>query len=345
MSKLSLIQGTWDVCSLDDIIKIDVPISNNKGSTEKKEIKMQVDDDFSAECPECHILLVKKWNEFCLACSKCGFMETVSKSETLGLQSGENHNVSNNSYMSFKPVGGGKNHLYTNTMIKYTSEAATYKDNQILSKLKHYNFINNDIQVPQTILESSCEMIITIKNCKIDGNYVRRGKSLRGILGAAVYAECQRAGITKTKAQIAHMMKVDESNITNGWDELVYFESKGIIILPKNKDPSDDFFNELFEIFEIPIEKYKQFALDLLDRMILKNIKEVQNCQNFSKCIGLVYFMGLYFKLPGITHEAISLNYTKIARSTYLNVAKSVTANLTILDKVFKHHNLSSIPL
>lgn len=323
--------GSWDVCSLDDIINIDNPFAEKK-----KELE-------SANCPVCHITLSKLHSEYSLDCKTCGYMEVVSKSETLGMQSGDNHNVSSNSYMSFKPVGGGKNHLYTNTMIKYTSEAAVYKDNQVLDKIVRYNFINNELNLPQSILDSACELFITIKNSVVEGNYVRRGKSLRGVLGAGVYVECQRAGITKTKAQIAKMMQVDESHITNGYDELVYFDSKGVILLPKNKDPSEDFFNELFEIFEIPI-RYKQFALDLLERMIVKNIKEVQNCQNFSKCIGIVYFMGLHFKFKNITHENISINYNKIARSTYLNITKAVQSNFGILEKTFKKHNLSIIP-
>jgi transcription initiation factor TFIIIB Brf1 subunit/transcription initiation factor TFIIB len=227
-------------------------------------------------------------------------------------------------------------------MTKYTSEKDTYRDNQILALLKQYNFINNNLTLPQNILEAACKLFITIKNAE-DKKFVRRGNTRKGILGACIYAECIRAEITKTKSQIAELMQVEETHVTAGWNELLYYHNAGIIELPKNIEPYEAYFNTYFEIFhEIPITPYKAFAIDLLKKMQKHGVLEIQQCNNTTKCIGIMYYISQTWYPNVITHDSIQTRCGKISRATYLTVAQSITRNLSQpwMQKLLKKHEL-----
>lgn len=337
--------GNFEVCSIDDIIEIIPSITFKKENTQaNKDNKGSDFIETERFCPiDIEIKLIRQCNEYSYVCPKCAYMEVLEDNLSCNIQTGDGHNVSNNSYMSFKPTGI-KNRIYQNTMIKYTSEKNVYRDTQIHELLKKYNFINNDLTIPQNILESAAQMFITLKNSQ--ESYVKRGKSRRGVLGAAIYFECLRAGITKTKSQIAKMMKVDESDITHGENELKYYASigGGIIDIPENVNPFSDYFNTYFEIFNIPVDKYKDFAMDLLETMIAKNVTEVLSCHNNTKCIGVVYFIGKHFKLPDISHENISKNCNGITRSTYLNIYNAIIKyiNKSSIAIIFKKYGFST---
>ncbi len=326
-NKLSIgsTQTEWKVCDLDEAVRITQPIKpiNNTGDNEE------------LMCSTCHIEMVKSWNEYNSICPKCDVMITVGVTgDHHTMSASENHNTSSNSYMLFKPVGA-QNKLYHRTLLKCTSEYERYRDTQILQLLKQYNYINSDLTVPQNVLRAACEMFICLKG----HDYVRRGKTRRGVLGACIYVQCQIHHVTKTKFQIAKLMQVEEAKITFGLEELQQYATLGVIEIPENVDPTADYIDTYFEIFDIPTI-YKQFAIDLLDRMTKKKIDEVMQCFNTTKCIGVIFFLGRLLHMSGINHEQIAQNCENISRGTYLNVSNAITNNKAKLRKVFVRHNM-----
>lgn len=314
--------ATWGVAPLDEIIsRVDPKIVKQKISTAE------------LDCPKCHIEMTKSWNEFNLVCPKCHVSTPIGVGESHTIGASENYNTSNNAYMCFKPVGT-KNRLYHNTMIKYTSESEPYRDQQILTLLKQYNFINSDFKLPQDVIKAACEMFIKLRS----HDYVRRGGTRRGVLGACIYEQCRVANITKTKTQIAKLMQVNEAKITFGLDELQSYHKLGVVEVSQNVDPTSDYVNSLFEIFDLDQDR-KQFVIDLLERMTKKNVEEVAACFNTTRVVGAVYFLS---KLMGwgLTHDKIAANCDGISRGTYLNVSNAITKNEKKLRKCFVRNNV-----
>jgi transcription initiation factor TFIIIB Brf1 subunit/transcription initiation factor TFIIB len=314
--------GEWEICDTQEVLDLTNPILNESENRRDE-----------TECPKCHIEMVKSWNEYNLVCSKCSLCKVIDQEEHHTIGAGENHNTSSNAYMCFKPTGT-KNRLYHNTMIKCTSVYEPFRNELILRLLKQYNFINESFKIPLNVIKNACERFIALR----DHDYVRRGKTRRGVLGACIYVECIIDHITKTKTQIAQMLKVEESKITFGLEELQNYCRLGVIDLPVNNDPIPDYVDNLFEIFEIDQTK-KTFIIELIDRMMKKKIEEVQNCFNITKCVGAVYFLSKLLSL-GITHEQIALNCDNISRGTYLNVTNAIYKNEEKLRKVFVRHNM-----
>jgi transcription initiation factor TFIIIB Brf1 subunit/transcription initiation factor TFIIB len=307
--------NAWTVCPLDDIV------ANFRA--------FDVSNAQTLDCPKCHIEMTKSWNEYNMICPKCHLCKSIGLSgEHHNIGTGESHNTSNNAYMCFKPVGT-KNRLYHNTMIKYTSEYEPYRDAQILQLLKQYNYVNTDFTIPQDVLRQACEMFILMR----DHDYVRRGQTRRGVLGACIFVQCQKNHIAKTKTQIAKMMQVEESKITFGLDELNQYAKLGVIDMPQNVDPTSDYIDNYFEIFEIPVQ-HAAFAKALAERMSRKKIEEVGQCFNTTKCIGVIYFLSRHLGL-NITHDMISQNCDGMSRGTYLTVTNAITKNEKKLKKAF----------
>ena len=318
MSKTS----TWTVPKLDEIVSRSDPKTARLAKATAE-----------TDCQRCHIEMVKSWNEHNLVCPKCASTISIGVGESHTIGAGENHNTSANAYMSFKPVGT-KNRLYHNTLLKYTSESEPYRDQQILTLLKQYNFINQEFKVPQDVIKAACELFIQLRSHE----YVRRGGTRRGVLGACIYEQCRKYKVTKTKTQIAKLMQVSEAKITFGIDELNNYAKLGVIEVIQNIDPTADYTDSLFEVFDLDQDR-KQFVVDLLDRMAKKKIEEVASCFNTTRVVGAVYFLS---KLMGwgLTHEKIAANADGISRGTYLNVANAITKNEEKLRKVFVRHNV-----
>lgn len=314
--------GKWDLCGMDTILKYNdrAKYSNLKPLSD-------------AECSTCRIEMLKIKDDYHFICPKCAAEVKIGNSGEHTIGAGENHNTSSNAYMSFKPVGL-KNKLYYNAMVKYTSEYEPYRDAQILQMMKQYNYISEGAKIPDDVLKAACEMFIALKV----HDYVRRGKTRRGVLGACIFVQCINHDITKPKSLIAKLMQVEESKITFGLDELKQFAKLGVIEIPENIDPTAAYIRSYFEMFDLP-EKYIEFVIELVDRMTAKKIEEVQSCFNTTKCIGAVYFLSRHFGL-GLTHEIIAKNCDNISRGTYLNVTNAILKNETKLRKVFVRHNV-----
>lgn len=318
MSKIA----SWNTANLEEIV--------SRGDPSNRCANVCTSD---SSCPRCNVEMTKSWNEHTLVCPKCQATVAVGVGEAHTIGASENHNTSSNAYMCFKPVGT-KNRLYQNTMIKYTSEATPYRDQKILSNIKQFNFINENFKVPDTVIHAARELFIQLS----EHDYVRRGGLRRGVIGACIYVSCRKMGVTKTKAQVAELMKVNEAKITFGLEELNDYAKLGVIEISQNVDPTRDYVDSLFEIFDFD-QEYKQFVVDLLDRMERKKIEKVVSCFNTTRVVGAVHFLSKHMGW-GLTHEKIAASCENISRGTYLAVTNAIIQNETKLRKVFVRHNI-----
>ena len=297
----------------------------------------KLSDNIEFTCPSCHREMTKR-SEYELGCTNCKTcLPAGNTGEHHTIGACENHNTSSNAYMSFKPVGGGsgKNKIYMNTMIKYTSEYQPLRDNKILAVMRQYNYICDSISIPENILREAASLFIDLTK---DDVCVYRGLNRRGIFGGCIKIQCDINNIAKTNSIIAKVMDVEESNITNGLDEIYKLAKLNGIVLPDNKDPTIDYINNYFETFDLDQSK-KQFAIDLLARAAKKQIEEINRAHYNSRCIGVTYFVCKHFGWE-ITHKQIAANCENISPGTYQNIYKAILNNQKKLNKVFIRHNV-----
>jgi hypothetical protein len=131
-------------------------------------------------------------------------------------------------------------------------------------------------------------------------------------------------------------------HISTGREQLQLFHNQNIVDIPQNKDPIPDLLNSYFEDFKIE-DKYKSFALALLERINKKKIMEIETSYATTKCIGVLYIINYLLNL-GITHEQIASKYNNISRGTYLNIFNVVKNNEKALRKVFIRHDMPLFP-
>lgn len=320
-------------------VKFDTPsmdaIMLMKKKAKPKPLQTDVGDESLFQmCRDCGANMEQLQDEFNLTCSKCSANIEIGNVGEHTIGAGEHHNTSKNSYMSFKPTGIRQAGMYQHAMVKYTSEYETLRDSQIRALIKRYDFVNPDFHLPSTVLNAAADLFIQLKA----HDYVRRGMCRRGVLGACVFVECQRAGISKTATQIAKMMNVEESKITFGRQELQRYHNNGVINIPQNIDPTAHYVDCLFEIFDIPVQ-YKKWVIDMLERIDKHRIPEIYSCFTNTKCVGVVYALSQLVGL-NITHPQIASKCGNICRGTYLNVWSAIIKNEDILRKCFEKHQM-----
>jgi transcription initiation factor TFIIIB Brf1 subunit/transcription initiation factor TFIIB len=320
----------WELCSLEDLTsKMNIQVGV------KKEVSPNPFSEYLdiINCEDCNVEMKKLYSEYNLICPQCNSCITVNNVGEHTISAGENHNISNNSYMNLRITGKDKKQ-YENVLRDATHDYKKYRNYKILKTLKQHNFTSADFQLPQVVLNDALDTYIKLKS----EDFVRRGMILRGVLGACLYIQCQEHNITKTRSQIAKLMKIPESKLSFGLHEIERYAERGIIDIKKNLDPALDYFNAYFESFEIPV-CYIAFAKALYDRIEKKKIKEVEQCYNTTKCVGIIYFICILIDIS-ITHEMIAQRCDNISRGTYLNVYNAILKNESKLRKVFKRHNM-----
>lgn len=335
IKKQEVASEPFKACTIGEVIDVLEKQKFEAFKTSEPDPTSDDDDSHIESCPvdNCKGLMEKYYNEFHLVCGKCGYAKQIGNIGEHNISAGESHNISSNAYMYFKATGS-KNRIYSNAMVKYTSEHGVHRENDIRQRFKEVNYRNGN-PIPPNVIGEAADLFIVLKS----KDYVRRGCNLKGVEGACVYVKCQEAGITKSKAEIAGYYRIEESLISFGCAELKTFESRGFIELPQNKDPTTDYVNAVFEIFNIP-ERYHQFVVDVLERIESKRIIEISSCFTMTKVIGVVYLLSILEGL-NIDHDCIASKYNKnISQSTYKNVYKTILKNATKLIKPFTKHNI-----
>lgn len=322
---------------LQDVKDVKVaPMDRVVKMSEKKvapQMTATLDESLFQICEVCGGALEKLYDEYNLVCAKCATTFEIGNMGEYTVGASDGYNTSSNAYVAFKPVGASGN-AFQHAMVKYTSNGDAMRNNHIMTQLVRLNYHNSDCKIPSQILTDAANLFISLKD--YDG--VRRGMGRRGVLGACIIVQCQKAGVTRTHAQIATMMGVPESKITAGLSNLQGYHNDQVIVIPQNKDPTEGYFDSMFEIFAID-KKYKDWALELSTKAIKHRIKGIESCFTTTRCVGIVYTLSQALGL-GITHEQIMKRCNNISRGTYLNVWKAIVNNEAILRKVFVAHKV-----
>lgn len=322
----------------DEIMKL--LHTRHASKTEKKaqqptKYKVPAEEASVFQVCECGSGMDKKIGEGSVVCISCGSIREISIDGcTMG--SGDGHNTSSNAYMSFKPVGVGSA-PYHHQMLRTTSDPLVARDVRTRAKLAHINFESKEFKFPQTVIDDASTLFASLQK----HDTTRRGDARKGLLGACMFVAAQQHKVSKTCAQIAKMIGVDESNVSLGYGILVEYYKKGIIDIPQNHDPTPDYINTLIELFDIPT-KYFSFMTDLLEKCDEIHVRETISCHIKTKCVGAMYVLSVSAGL-GITHDKIAKLCDNISRGTYLNVYNAIVTNAKKLEPVFKKHGLKLV--
>lgn len=320
----------------DDDIKEEV---QNDEINEKDEIdletKVVVDNIEYDECPNCKVKM--KTSEGLLCCSKCGHSKTTVE-YVEGLYNAnldKTHNVSRDSYMSFKLVGKDS-YRYQRSLLKTCSDYKSYSKSNNKKDLRNCIFQYEGKKIPKDAQDLAIDLFTKIK----EAGYVYRGNGKKGVLGACLFYACVMKGITKTPREIAAIMNIEERFLSSGDRELQELNEKGIISIPTHFDPLPDYIAQYFPALKIP-EKYSKFIIDLIDRAERRNIHIRNDSRTTTKCVGAIYLLTTRVKeLSHITKDDIVTECSKISKSTFIRYYNLLMSNAKKIKHVFKKHRI-----
>lgn len=292
------------------------------------------DETLFTRCETCDTLM-EKIAEYVLGCPNCKTSMDLLNTGEYTLGSGDHYGCSSNAFTSFRPTGGSHSQMYMHTMVKTTSNSEAFRGSQLLDIIKTYNNNSRDFRLPLDVIHDAIELFRSLR----DVDFVRRGTARRGMIGACLYAACQKAGVSKTQSQIAIFMSVDESKISQGISDLQRYNSQAFVVIPHNYDPSTDYMASLFEMFELKTELHLAFASAMLERIGKKRTPGIWECFIKSKCVAILWGLNVLYRY-GITHDQIHKNCENISKNTYINIWKAIETNRATFERVFTKHNV-----
>lgn len=312
-----------------DIFKEDVIFEKKKINTEiiKKNYKL---------CPECKVQC--KIHDTLIICEKCG-MERIWDCHSHNLYSitiDQNYNTASNSFLSFTIVGANS-YCYNRSFLKTCADYSAYRNNNnkkdILNKI--YQYEGN--KPPLNIINAAAELFDQIKN----KGYVYRGDGKLGVIGACLYYASIMNNLTRTPKEIAQIMGIDERFLSHGDRILQELNELGIITIPTNYKPLDDYLKMYLPTLGIP-EKYKPFIVDVISRAEKKHLHIKNESRMTTKVVGCIYL--LTRRVPELRHikkDTISIECNGISKSTFIRYYMLIVDNYRIMKKPFRKHGIS----
>ena len=306
------------------------------------EVHMHVDKNAKyTVCPKCNIECTETDNSIC--CSMCGLETSIISDDTKFSFSANDHNVSNNSFMSFNFIGQNS-YCYQRSLMKTCSDYSKFRQNNNRKDLYNYNYRNEGKKIPKNAIKLAIEIFSTIKNYSYTHagkvhNYVYRGNGKKGVLGACLFYACVINHITKTPRDIAAIMEIEERFLSKGDREVQKLNEKGVISIPTIIRPLNDYIDQYFPALNIP-DKYKKFVFDIIDRVEKKNIHIVNDSRPTTKCIGAIYLLvNRVSSLNHITKDKI-VTECKISKSTFNRYYTLLLLNYKKIKPVFVKHRI-----
>ncbi len=268
-----------------------------------------------------------------LLCRKCGNRRDII-TDSINYND-RNHSVSNNPFMPFRVVGKAA-YPQQRSLMRTCSDHAVFSDND--NKKMIYNYVyqhEGSIRFSKKVINRAMELFNKIRENK----YVFRGNGKKGIIGMCIFYAGYMCGSTRTPRQIAELLHINESFLSDADRKLQAMNEKEIIEIPTVLNPSADFIRDYFEFLGIPT-KYMQFVIDLIDRAEKKNLHIVYDSRNTTKCAGAVYM--LTSRIPNLRHIDKTAIYdcTKISKSTFTKYYTLLYENHRLIKKVFKYHRI-----
>jgi hypothetical protein len=302
---------------------------------EKKKISKEVEKKDYKLCPECKIPC--KIHDTVIICENCG-MERVWDCHSHNLYSitiDQNYNTASNSFLSFNIVGNNS-YCYNRSFLKTCADYSAYRNNNnkkdIINKI--YQYEGN--KPPANIINAAADLFDQIKN----KGYVYRGDGKLGVIGACLYYASIMNNLTRTPKEISQIMGIDERFLSHGDRVLQELNELGIITIPTNYKPLDDYLKMYMPALNIP-DKYKQFIVDVIARAERKHLHIKNESRMTTKCVGCIYL--LTRRVPELKHikkDTISIECNNISKSTFIRYSTLITDNFRLMKKPFRKHGI-----
>jgi Zn finger protein HypA/HybF involved in hydrogenase expression len=320
---------TIDVNTIISNMNSALDIFNNDDVFEKKKIKEVEKIDYK-QCPSC--LIPCKIHETMLICESCG-LERVWDCHSHNLYSmtiNQDYNTSN-SFLTFNIVGANS-YCYNRSFLKTCADYTKFRDNSNRKAIVNMIYQYPGNKPPMNVVNSCADIFDQIKN----KGYVYRGDGKLGVIAACLYYASIMNNLTRTPKEIAQIIGIDEKFLSNGDRILQELNELGVITIPTNYKPLDDYLDMYFPILEIP-EKYKAFIKALIARAEKKHLHINNESRLTTKIIGCIYLLTRRVKeLNHIKKETISLECGNISKSTFIRYYTLIVDNYKIMKKPFR---------
>jgi transcription initiation factor TFIIIB Brf1 subunit/transcription initiation factor TFIIB len=325
-------------CSDDDedVQLLSNSCQNNMQNHIDLEVKMDLNKDKIIKfnvCPKCNI--EGKISDGTIQCESCGLTTFIDgESDKFSLSVEQDHNTSNNSFMSFNFVGKNS-YCYQRSFLKTCANYSSFRKNNNRKDLYNYNYQYDGKKIPKNAIKLAIELFSKIKEEK----YVFRGNGKKGVLGACLFYACVMNNITKTPREISAIMEIEERFLSQGDRTIHELNEKGVISIPTILRPLQDYLDQYFPALGIP-EKYKTFVFDLIDRAEKKNIHIQNDSRTTTKSIGAIYLLTMRIKeLKHINKDQI-VKECGISKSTFIRYYNLLILNYKVLKPVFKKYKI-----
>jgi rubredoxin len=306
------------------------------------------------KCLECkvyfHIL------EDVMVCPECGVEKDLNDEyspETYNATIDSNYNSSTTASTSFT-FSGKKSYGYQKAILKSCSDYSTTSFQTIKKEILHRINMYEGNRPPMNLQLNCIDTYYSIKeNDKIyldiinksatesteKKRLVFRSNGKWGLIAACLYNECIKEGLTRTPREIAEIIGIDVKYLLAGDKKLQEFHELGIVDLPINVTPLNDYICRYFPLLGIP-DKYKEFIIDLINRAEIKFLHICNENRSSTKCIGAIYL--LCTRIPELKH--LNRDYIarecKISKSTFIRYYNILINNWQYIKKVFKKHKI-----
>ena len=241
-------------------------------------------------------------------------MEDKIESDNITFNSENNHNTNNNSFMTFNFIGKNS-YCYQRSFLKTCANYSSYRKNNNRKDMYDYNYKYEGNKLPKNVIKLAIELFSTIK----DNKYVYRGNGKKGIIGACIFYACVINKITKTPREIASILRIEERFLSQGDRALQELNEKGIINIPTILRPLDDYLNQYFALLKIDII-YKQFIIDINNRIDEKNIHIINDSRTTTKAIGTIYLLVNRVKKYNHISKELIVKECKISKVLLLDI-------------------------
>ena len=266
-------------------------------------------------------------------CELCG-MEDKIESDNITFNSENNHNTNNNSFMTFNFIGKNS-YCYQRSFLKTCANYSSFRKNNNRKDMYNYNYKYEGNKLPKNVIKLAIELFSTIK----DNKYVYRGNGKKGIIGACIFYACVINKITKTPREIASILGIEERFLSQGDRTIQELNEKGIINIPTILRPLDDYLNQYFALLKIDIV-YKQFIIDIINRIDEKNIHIINDSRTTTKAIGTIYLLVNRVKKYNNINKELIVKECKISKSTFIRYYNLLMKNYKIIKPIFKRHKI-----
>lgn len=281
-------------------------------------------------CPTCNV--PGKIAEAMIICEQCGLERewNIHYGDVYSQSYEQNYNVSENSFIKFNIVGIGA-HKYQKAYISTCADYSTYRANvnktEIIQRINMYT----GILPPSNAINMTIDLFEQIKR----NEYVYRGNSRWGVIGACLYYACMDCGVSRTMKDIASIINIEKKALSQGDKILQDLHEAGVINILVDYEPLDDYLNQYLPALGIPV-KYKAFIKHIIDRAEKKHLYIRNESQITSKCVGAIYL--LIKRVPELRHlqKNIPDCCNNMSKSTYNRQYKLMTDNIYLLKKSFK---------